>query len=62
MLEGYKDVITLEEFSDIIRKGKRSAVKILLSESAIKYRVLRGSYRISKESVIKWLEGGENDD
>lgn len=62
MLEGYKDVITLEEFSDIIRKGKRSAVKILLSEPAIKYRVLRGSYRISKESVINWLKGAENDD
>lgn len=59
MLENYKDVITLEEFSDIIRKGKRSAVKILLSEPTIKYRVLRGSYRINKESVIKWLEGGE---
>lgn len=57
MLQGYKDILTLEEFALIIRKGRRSAVKVL-KESGIKYRVLRGSYRISKESVIEWIRSG----
>ena len=54
MLEKYPDVITLDEFASIIRKGRKSAVSILKS-SDINYRILRGSYRISKESVIEWI-------
>ena len=57
MLEKYPDVITLEEFSIIIRKGRKRAVSIL-KNSGINYRILRGSYRISKESVIAWISGG----
>lgn len=57
MLEKYPDVITLEEFAIIIRKGRKSAVSIL-KNSGINYRILRGSYRISKESVIAWISGG----
>lgn len=58
MLENYKDILTLEEFAAIIRKGRKSAVEILKS-SDINYRILRGSYRISKESVIEWIRNGE---
>lgn len=58
MLEKYPDVITLEEFASIIRKGRKSAVAIL-KNSNINYRILRGAYRISKESVIKWIRNGE---
>lgn len=58
MLEEYPDVITLDEFATIIRKGRKSAVSILKS-SDINYRILRGSYRISKESVIEWIRKGE---
>lgn len=58
MLEEYPDVITLDEFASIIRKGRKSAVSILKS-SDINYRILRGSYRISKESVIEWIRKGE---
>lgn len=61
MLEEYLDVITLEEFSKIIRKNRRSSVAILKT-SGIQYRMLRGSYRINKESVIEWLRGGERYD
>jgi len=57
MLENYQDILTLEEFSSIIRKGRKSAVAILKS-SNINYRILRGSYRISKESVINWIRNG----
>ena len=57
MLERYPDVITLDEFSEIIRKGRKSAVAIL-KNSNINYRILRGSYRISKESVIAWIRSG----
>lgn len=59
MLENYKDIITLDEFATIIRKGRKSAVAILKC-SGIKYRVLRGAYRISKESVIEWIREGGN--
>lgn len=58
MLEEYPDVITLDEFASIIRKGRKSAVSIL-KNSDINYRILRGSYRISKESVIEWIRKGE---
>lgn len=58
MLERYPDVITLDEFASVIRKGRKSAVAIL-KKSGINYRMLRGSYRISKESVIEWIRKGE---
>ena len=57
MLEKYQDILTLEEFSSIIRKGRKSSVAIL-KNSNINYRILRGSYRISKESVINWIRNG----
>lgn len=60
MLERYPDVITLDEFASIIRKGRKSAVAIL-KKSGINYRILRGSYRISKESVIEWIRKGGQD-
>lgn len=60
MLEKYPDVITLDEFSSIIRKGRKSAVAIL-KQSGINYRILRNSYRISKESVIEWIRKGGQD-
>lgn len=58
MLEKYSDIITLDEFAEIIRKGRKSAVAVLKS-SGINYRILRGSYRISKESVIEWIREGD---
>lgn len=60
MLENYQDILTLEEFSSIIRKGRKSSVAIL-KNSNINYRILRGSYRISKESVINWIRSGEDE-
>ncbi len=60
MLERYPDVITLDEFASVIRKGRKSAVAIL-KKSGINYRMLRGSYRISKESVIEWIRKGGQD-
>jgi len=57
MLEKYNDILTLQEFASIIRKGRKSSVAILKS-SGINYRMLRGSYRISKESVINWIRSG----
>lgn len=58
MLEKYSDIITLDEFAEIIRKGRKSSVAVLKS-SGINYRILRGSYRISKESVIEWIREGD---
>lgn len=58
MLEKYSDIITLDEFAEIIRKGRKSAVAVLKG-SGINYRILRGSYRISKESVIEWIREGD---
>lgn len=57
MLEKYQDILTLDEFAEIIRKGRRSST-VILRNSNIKYRILRGSYRISKESVIEWIRNG----
>lgn len=58
MLEKYSDIITLDEFAEIIRKGRKSSVAVLKS-SGINYGILRGSYRISKESVIEWIREGD---
>lgn len=58
MFEKYQDIVTLDEFSDMIRKGRKSAVAIL-KKSGIKYRILRGSYRIPKEEIIKFIMEGE---
>lgn len=59
MFEKYQDVVTLDEFSQMIRKGRKSSVAIL-KKSGIKYRVLRGSYRIPKEEVIRFIMEGED--
>lgn len=61
MFEEYKDVVTLEEFAEMIRKGRKPARQILL-DSDIKYRILRGSYRIPKSEVIRFLMEGERQD
>lgn len=58
MFEKYQDVVTLDEFSQMIRKGRKSSVAIL-KKSGIKYRVLRGAYRIPKEEVIRFIMEGE---
>lgn len=57
MFEKYKDVLTLEEFAEIMRTGNRSAVKIL-KENSIPYRKLRGSYRIPKQAIIDFFMKG----
>lgn len=57
MFEKYKDVVTLEEFAEIMRTGNRSAVKIL-KENSIPYRKLRGSYRIPKQAIIDFFMKG----
>lgn len=54
MFENYPDVVTLEEFAEMIRKGRKSAVEILKS-SGMNYRILRGAYRIPKQEVIDLL-------
>ena len=58
MFEKYQDVVTLDEFSQMIRKGRKSSVAIL-KKSGIKYRMLRGSYRIPKEEVIRFIMEGK---
>ena len=45
----------------MIRKGRKPAKQILL-DSDIKYRILRGSYRIPKSEVIRFLMEGEKQD
>lgn len=59
MFEKYLDVLTLDEFAEIMRTGRRSAVKILKS-SGIPYRILRGAYKIPKQAVIDYFMDGEN--
>lgn len=61
MFEEYQDVVTLDEFGKMIRKGRKPAKQILL-DSDIKYRILRGSYRIPKSEIIRFLMEGEKQD
>lgn len=58
MFEKYDDLVSLNEFAEMIKKGRKSAVEIL-KKSDIKYRILRGSYRIPKSEIIRWIMEGE---
>lgn len=54
MFEKYMDTLTLEEASEALNKDRRTVVK-LLKNGELDYRIVRNRYRISKKSIIDYV-------
>ena len=55
MLNKYNDILTVEEFCEVLRIGKNTAYK-LLKNGEIKSIKIGKVYKIPKKSVKKYLE------
>ncbi|MCD7826011.1 MAG: helix-turn-helix domain-containing protein [Clostridiaceae bacterium] len=60
MLDHYSDVLTINDTAEALRLSRRS-VKRLLDAGEIRYRKIGRVYRISKKSVVAFLEDYDQD-
>ncbi len=58
MLEEYKDVLTIDEVSKVLRLSRRSVMR-LLNSGSIKYRKIGRVYRISKMALLDYLDSNK---
>lgn len=54
MLDNYGDILTFDEFIDVLKIGRNTGYK-LLNSGEIQARRLGKQWRISKTAVINWL-------
>lgn len=59
MLDNYEDVISVDEFCDIIMVGRNQAYKILNSGCLGAFRIGR-CWKIPKTAVIDFLQKGQS--
>ena len=57
MLDNYGDVLTIEELAEIFKVNRKTVLYIL---DDLSYRRLGRAYRISKASVIEYLNGKDS--
>ena len=55
MLEQYPDILSIKEFCRILQISRKTAYRLLQENSGIRYRRIGRSYRISKESLIRYM-------
>ncbi|MCD8075005.1 MAG: helix-turn-helix domain-containing protein [Lachnospiraceae bacterium] len=61
MLDSYSDVLTINDTAEALRLSRRS-VKRLMDGGDIRYRKIGRIYRISKKSVLAYLDGYDQND
>ena len=59
MFETYPDMLTLEEFMEILQIGKNSAYELLDSGKLKCFRIGK-KYKIPKKAVIEYIESAMN--
>ena len=57
MLEEYKDVLEVKDLCRILRISRRLAYRLL--DEQLPHRRIGASYRISKEELIRFLQGND---
>ena len=55
MLEQYPDILSIKEFCRILQISRKTAYRLLQESPDIRYRRIGRSYRISKESLVRYM-------
>lgn len=55
MFENYKDVVTINELTEMLDIGRNKAYK-LINSGEIKSRLVGKTHRIPKKNIIKYIE------
>ncbi len=59
MKETYGDVITLDEAANMLKISKSTLLKQILLKNLIPYKKIGRLYRLRREDVFNYLEGGK---